>query len=250
MSSALSKGLTGAYTAGETGWGTTMDNNLADINNWLHEQWGQDRANTSGTTYGYMGGTVLNSSGAWALIAAGTIALTDNATNYVERTAAGTVSKNTSAFTATKIPMAKVTTVSGAITAVVDQRPMLGQPGAGQTFAIPYTIGDSVNEISTGVQGDVEIPFACTIIAVRLLADQSGSIVVDIWKDTYANLAPTVADTITASAKPTLSSASKYEDTTLTGWTTSVAAGDWLRFNVDSITTCTRVVVSLTCRRT
>ena len=32
----------------------------------------------------------------------------------------------------------------------------------------------------------------------------SGSIVIDVWKDTYANFPPIVADTITASAKPTL----------------------------------------------
>jgi hypothetical protein len=31
----------------------------------------------------------------------------------------------------------------------------------------------------------------------------------------------------------------------LTGWTTSISAGDVLRFNVDSVTTCTRVTLSL-----
>jgi hypothetical protein len=77
------------------------------------------------------------------------------------------------------------------------------------------------------------------------LADQSGSIVVDIWKDTYANYPPTVADTITASAKPTISSATKGQSSTLTGWTTTIAAGDILAFNVDSITTCQRVTLSL-----
>ncbi|CAB4172862.1 hypothetical protein UFOVP1476_35 [uncultured Caudovirales phage] len=100
--------------------------------------------------------------------------------------------------------------------------------------------------ITTGVKADLLIPYACTITAARLLADQSGSIVVDIWKDTYANFPPTVADTVTASAKPTLSSAQKYQDTTLTGWTTSLAAGDYLRINVDSVTTVTRVTLALT----
>jgi hypothetical protein len=78
-----------------------------------------------------------------------------------------------------------------------------------------------------------------------LLADQSGSIVVDIWKDSYANFPPTDADSITASAVPTLSTADKSQDATLTGWTTSVSAGDTLRFNVDSATTVTRVSVLL-----
>lgn len=103
--------------------------------------------------------------------------------------------------------------------------------------------------ITTGVKGFIEVPFAATIVAVRLFADQSGSIVVDLWKDTYANYPPTVADTITASAKPTISTATKSQDTTLTGWTTSVAAGDIIGFNVDSVTTCQRVTVALTLRR-
>ena len=88
-----------------------------------------------------------------------------------------------------------------------------------------------------------------TVTGVRLFADQSGSAVVDIWKDSYANFPATVADTITASAKPTLSAAAKYEDTTLTGWTTSLVAGDVLRFNVDSASTITRLTVSLTLTR-
>src|SRR5580765_5872969 len=79
--------------------------------------------------------------------------------------------------------------------------------------------------ITTGVKGFIEVPFACTITAATLLSTDaavtSGSIVIDIWKDIYANYAPTVADTITASAKPTLASATKSRDTTLTGWTTA-----------------------------
>jgi hypothetical protein len=83
-----------------------------------------------------------------------------------------------------------------------------------------------------------------------MLADQSGSIVVDVWKDTYANYPPTNADTITASAKPTISSATKSQDATLSGWTTSVAAGDILAFNVDSVTSIQRVTISLRVTKT
>lgn len=111
--------------------------------------------------------------------------------------------------------------------------------------AIEFTIDGGGSAILTGVKGDIEIPFACTITAVRLFSDVSGSIVIDLWKDTYANFPPTAADTITASAKPTLSSATKSENTTLTGWTTALAAGDVLRVNVDSATTVTRVTVSI-----
>ena len=118
-------------------------------------------------------------------------------------------------------------------------------PRLQDTFDVPFIIDGGGSAISTGIKGDLALDFAATINQVTLLADQSGSIVVDIWKDTYANYPPTVADTITASAKPTLSSATKSKDSTLTGWTTSVASGDTLRFNVDSATTVTRVLVLL-----
>ena len=111
--------------------------------------------------------------------------------------------------------------------------------------SITFIIDGGGSAITTGVKGFLEIPFACTISRATLLADQSGSIVVDVWKDTYANYPPTVADTITASAKPTISSATKSQDSTLTGWTTSVSAGDILGFNVDSASTVTRVTVAL-----
>jgi hypothetical protein len=110
---------------------------------------------------------------------------------------------------------------------------------------ITFVIDGGGSAITTGQKGHLEIPFACTITRVTLLADQSGSIVIDIWKDTYANFPPTDADSITASAPPTISSAQKSQDSTLTGWTTAIAAGDILAFNVDSCSTITRVTISL-----
>jgi hypothetical protein len=116
-------------------------------------------------------------------------------------------------------------------------------------LAVEIVIDGGGVAITTGVKVDVEMPFTGHIRGNRLFADQSGSIVIDLWKDTYANFPPTVADTITASAKPTLSSAAKSQDTTLTGWTTAFTAGDIIRVNVDSATTVQRVTLSLTVDR-
>lgn len=115
---------------------------------------------------------------------------------------------------------------------------------------LEFIIDGGGSVITTGEKGHLVVPFACTITRVEMEADQSGSIVVDIWKDTYANFPPTDADSITASAPPTISSGVKDEDETLTGWTTALAAGDILAFNVDSITTCERVTVALKVRKT
>lgn len=127
--------------------------------------------------------------------------------------------------------------------------------GPGRHDAIPGLSFDRVllvvidgfgSVLTTGIKGDATINFNCFIRGWSLLADQSGSIQIDVWKDVYANFPPTVADSITASAPPTLSSAASATDTTLTGWTTTVTAGDVLRFNVDSVSTVTRVTLALT----
>ena len=114
---------------------------------------------------------------------------------------------------------------------------------------INFIIDGGGSVITTGVKGYIEIPFDCTVESVTLLADVSGSIVVDLWKDTYANYPPLDADSITASAVPTITTATKSQDSTLTGWTTTFTKGDIIGYNVDSITTCTRVTLSLKVRR-
>jgi hypothetical protein len=115
---------------------------------------------------------------------------------------------------------------------------------------IPIIIDGGGVAITTGVKLDIQVPFNCVVSTWTIGADQSGSIVLDLWLDTYANYPPTVADTMTGSAKPTLSAAAKATSSTLTGWTTSLTKGSWIRVNVDSVATVTRVNCSLTVKRT
>jgi hypothetical protein len=79
-----------------------------------------------------------------------------------------------------------------------------------------------------------------------LLADKTGSIKVDIWKDTYANYPPNNTDSICGGNELQIASGTKDRDVTLTSWTKTFAAGDILRYNVDSCTTITRCSVNLT----
>ena len=115
--------------------------------------------------------------------------------------------------------------------------------------ALEFIIDGGGAAITTGIAGDLQVPFDCTILEATLLADQSGSIVVDLWADSYANYPPLVGDSITASAKPTITAATKSTDSTLTGWTTSVSAGTIIRYNVDSCTTIERCTVILKVRK-
>ncbi|MBA7714548.1 hypothetical protein ES703_123574 [subsurface metagenome] len=51
-----------------------------------------------------------------------------------------------------------------------------------KTLTITFIIDGGGAEIALGEKGHLEIPFACTITGWTILADQSGSIVVDVWK--------------------------------------------------------------------
>lgn len=116
-----------------------------------------------------------------------------------------------------------------------------------KTNAAKGTIGlttDAGNDfIVTGIKGYVTVPYDCTITKWHLVADKVGSIVIDVWK--AAGSIPTVANTITGSEKPTLSSAQLNSDTNLTTWTTAVTTGDIIGFNVDSNTSISRVTLTI-----
>jgi hypothetical protein len=76
--------------------------------------------------------------GAPTTVAAGTITLTDDATNYVLLNTSGVVAKNTTGFIAGCLPMATVVTASGAISTVTDKRTCgaAGSAGGGAS-AVP-----------------------------------------------------------------------------------------------------------------
>lgn len=89
--------------------------------------------------------------------------------------------------------------------------------------------------ITTGVKAYIVLPANLFVTGWSILGNASGSIVLDVWRDTYANFPPTVADTIAGSEKPTLSSQQKNQDLTLTTWTQQLLAGEVLAINVDSV---------------
>jgi len=104
----------------------------------------------------------------------------------------------------------------------------------------PIGAGASLTDVA------VYCPVAFTISKVTVLTrGGTGSCVIDVWNDTYANYPPTVLNTITAAAKPTISSTTKYQDATLTGWSLSVVAGDVLMFHVDSTSVFTFISILL-----
>lgn len=126
---------------------------------------------------------------------------------------------------------------------------MLLEPLLESDDRITFTFENSGSVITTGIKINKLVPFDCDITGWTLLADQSGSIVIDIWKLAYASYPPLVANTITGSEKPTLSSALINQDLALTTWTTALNKGDVLRPNIDSVSTVLWVELTLYVKR-
>lgn len=102
-------------------------------------------------------------------------------------------------------------------------------------FGISVMFGDGENLIqpkSVPIAW-AKVPLAATIklCEIESMGDV-GSIVVDIWKSTHASWPPSSGNSITGEQKPTLNNEAKSQ-TSLTGWTTAVAAGEYLFFKVD-----------------
>ncbi len=134
---------------------------------------------------------------------------------------------------------------------------LIGQVGIASVLpgAIEFLIDGGGANISARTWGYLIMPFDATLTSATMLGDQTGSIIINVWKCTYAQFNagsthPVSGDSITGGNPPTISSATKSLDTTLTGWTSSLDEGDILAFNVPSASTnITRVTLSLNLTR-
>ena len=111
--------------------------------------------------------------------------------------------------------------------------------------AITFNFDGHGSTIAVGTQALVQVPYGATINKASAFSAETGSVVIDLWSDVYANFPPTDADSITAAAPVTISSSDKSEDATLTGWTTAITSGDTIIASIDSITSITRLTIVL-----
>jgi hypothetical protein len=114
------------------------------------------------------------------------------------------------------------------------------------TRVVGVTVDGAGSVITTGVKGYLRMPVDATITQAVMLADQTGSAVIDVWRSPFPSYPPTSANAITASTPPTLSTAASSMDVVLAGWSTTITADDVLAFSVTSATTVTRVTLELT----
>lgn len=113
---------------------------------------------------------------------------------------------------------------------------------------VRITFDGSGQPLTTGSKTWCSVKAAGTISSYVLLADVSGDIVISVKQATFSAF-PTFVDTSVTGASgvpPTLSSAQKAQDSTLTNWTgVSIAAGQILEFEIVSATTVSHVQLFL-----
>lgn len=109
---------------------------------------------------------------------------------------------------------------------------------------IYLTVDGGGSAITTGVKGYLYLPYACTINSWTLVADQTGSIVIDIWRAVYPTI-PSSGNSIAGSQLPTLASQVNAQNATLNTWTVAVPAGSLFGFNVNSASTVTRANLTI-----
>ena len=103
--------------------------------------------------------------------------------------------------------------------------------------------------LTSGATTYVTVPFACTIAAWNITVD-TGTITFDIWKIATGTAIPTIANTITASALPALSTGTAIHSTTLTGWTTAVSANDIVGVEINAVASATKASLVVQCNAT
>lgn len=101
--------------------------------------------------------------------------------------------------------------------------------------------------LQVGDQLIVPWEFAATLVGWTLLGDVSGSLVLRIYKVAGASYTgwASVSTLLTASAPPTLASQARSQNSTLTGWTTTINQNDVLLFNIQSVSTIAKATLAL-----
>lgn len=117
---------------------------------------------------------------------------------------------------------------------------------------IAFAIDGGGAVITSGVKLRLHIPVPFTITKWFVMADQVGSITIDIWRAN--NAVPLSSQSIVGGGNaPALSGAQFVGNTAPSGWTsTTLAADDWLAFNVSSgssLASVTQVTLALTVQR-
>ena len=111
------------------------------------------------------------------------------------------------------------------------------------TRTVNYVIDSGSLPMQVGDKGKLTIDVTGVIENIRVLSDQTGDIVFDISKCSFADY-PNFTS-MTAGQRVQLTNSNKYFDDVLNNWTTTINAGDILNFNVVSVNNIRRLLITL-----
>jgi hypothetical protein len=111
------------------------------------------------------------------------------------------------------------------------------------TRTINYVIDSGSIAMLSGNKGSVTLDVSGVIESLVILSDQQGSLTLDIKKSNYNDF-PTFTS-IVGGVYPQMIDSRKVRDDNLTGWDTTLVAGDILTFDVISVNNINRFLVSL-----
>jgi hypothetical protein len=187
-----------------------------------------------------------------------------NTNGLLTQTAADTFAGRTITGTANKITVTDGSGVGGNPTITIPDTPTLVTPTIASftnathghtdaasggaltlTQSVAMLFGNGTDVITVGETRRFRIPVAHTLVRWSIWSSVSGSIVFRVSRDTWANMPTTTADEISTS-RPTLSSTTHNEDSSITDWTSEVGgAGDAYLVDVISVTSCVDVTLEL-----
>lgn len=167
------------YGLGENGWKSGYDENWVRADSLIISTYGYNRLTSVGLVYGYLGG-YASVNGALAAVVSGTILLTNNATNYVERDVAGVVTSNVIAFTSGRVPLAIAVTLGGTITNVTDARSI---DSSLSTITQNYLPVFNLANYGAVVGGDISAAMA----AAKIAAVAAGGGIIEVPNNNYTS---------------------------------------------------------------
>jgi len=113
------------------------------------------------------------------------------------------------------------------------------------TRTINFLVDSGSLDMVSGVKGSVTIDVSGIIDSWKLLADQTGTLQVDIKKSDYQSFPTFTSICGVSTNRPTLFNQNKNFDDVLSGWDTAVRAGDIFQFEVINSITIKRFLISL-----
>jgi hypothetical protein len=111
------------------------------------------------------------------------------------------------------------------------------------TRTINYVIDSGSISMLSGNKGSVTLDVSGVIESLVILSDQQGDLTIDIKKSNYS-IFPTFTS-IVGGVYPQMTNSRKVRDDNLTGWDTTLVAGDILTFDVIAVNNINRFLVSL-----